>query len=144
MGVLGTDTIKAGVMEEILPGVFHWITFHERIELDVHSYFVAETDPTIMIDPRKPAEGLRWFKKPKPPKHIYLTNRHHYRHSGQFVDYYGTKVWCHKDGLHEFKKGEKVEAFNHGDELPGGILALGGGMLCPEETASYLPLHTGG
>ena len=130
-------------MEEILPGVFHWITFHERIEQDVHSCYVAASDPTIMIDPRVPAEGLRWFKTHKPPKHIYLTNRHHYRHSGQFVDYYGTKVWCHKDGLHEFKRGEKVKAFNHGDELPGGILALEVGVLCPEETTFYIPLHKG-
>jgi hypothetical protein len=47
------------------------------------------------------------------------------------------------DGLHEFKKGEKVEAFNHGDELPGGILALKVGVLCPEETAFYIPLDKG-
>lgn len=130
-------------MQEILPGVFHWITFHEGIEQDVHSYYIASADPAVLIDPRIPAEGINWFKTNKPPKHIYLTNRHHYRHSGKFAGYYGCKVWCHKDGLHEFTKGEKVEAFNHGDELPGGIFALGVGVLCPEETALYIPLNKG-
>ncbi|SRR5581483_7404841 len=130
-------------MEEILPGIFHWTTFHEGIEQDVHSYYIAASNPAVLIDPRIPSEGLNRFKTHKPPKHIYLTNRHHYRHSGQFVDCYGTIVWCHKDGLHEFIRGEKVRAFNHGDELPGGILALEVGVLCPEETAFYIPLGEG-
>ena len=87
-------------MQEILPGIFHWMTFHHGIEQDVHSYHIAVLDPPVLIDPRVPAEGLGWFKAHKPPLHIYLTNRHHYRQSGRFEDYYGTKVWCHKDGLH--------------------------------------------
>lgn len=36
-----------------------------------------------------------------------------------------------------------MESFNHGDELPSGILALEVGVLCPEETAFYIPLHNG-
>jgi hypothetical protein len=36
-----------------------------------------------------------------------------------------------------------VEAFNHGDELPGGILALEVAVLCPEETTFYIPLSEG-
>ncbi|HWP93529.1 MAG TPA: hypothetical protein VNN20_15155 [Thermodesulfobacteriota bacterium] len=130
-------------MQEILPGIFHWATFHEGIEQDVHSYYIAVTRPAFLIDPRVSVEGIGWFKKKKPPRHVYLTNRHHYRHSGRFADYYGAKVWCHKEGLHEFTRGEKVKAFNHGDELPGGILALEVGVLCPEETAFYIPLNAG-
>ncbi len=84
-------------MNETLPEIFHSITFHE---------------------------GIEWFESHEPPQHIFLTNRHHYRHSSRFAESFGTKVWCHKDGLHEFTKGEGVKPFNHGDELPGGIVAL--------------------
>jgi len=130
-------------MQELLPGIFHWITFHEGIQEDVHSYYVAATESPILIDPRVPAEGLEWFRTRKPPEYSYLTNRHHYRHSDRFASAFGTQVWCHEDGLHEFTKGQKVHAFRHGDVLPGGILALEVGVLCPEETALYFPAAGG-
>jgi hypothetical protein len=130
-------------MKEILPGVFHWKTFHKGIQAYVHSYYINATDPAVLIDPRIPAQGIEWFAAHGAPQHVYLTNRHHYRHSGRFVARYGVRVWCHKDGLHEFTQGEKVRGFSHGKELPGGILALKVGALCPEETALYLPLNGG-
>lgn len=130
-------------MKEILPGVFHWKTFHKGIQAYVHSYYINATNPPVLIDPRIPAQGIEWFAAHGAPQHVYLTNRHHYRHSGRFVARYGVRVWCHKDGLHEFTEGEKVNGFSHGKELPGGILALKVGALCPEETALYVPLHGG-
>jgi len=130
-------------MKEILPGVFHWKTFHEGIQAYVHSCYINATDPAVLIDPRVPAQGLEWFAARGVPRHAYLTNRHHYRHSGRFAERYGVQVWCHKDGLHEFTHDEKVSGFTHGKELPGGILALKVGVLCPEETTLYLPLNGG-
>jgi hypothetical protein len=130
-------------MQEILPGLYHWTTFHEGIQEEVHSYYLTATDPAILIDPRVPAEGLGWFESCPLPQQSYLTNRHHYRHSNQFEKTFGTTVWCHEAGLHEFTRGEAVKPFRHGDELPGGILALEVGVLCPEETALYIP-YAGG
>jgi len=130
-------------MKEILPGVFHWKTFHEGIQAYVHSYYINATDPAVVVDPRVPAEGLKWFESRGAPRHAYLTNRHHYRHSDQFALRFGLQVWCHKDGLHEFSHGEKVRAFDHGRELPGGVLALKVGVLCPEETSLFLPIDGG-
>lgn len=130
-------------MKEILPGVFHWKTFHEGIQAYVHSCYINATDPPVLIDPRVPAQGIEWFAAYGAPQHIYLTNRHHYRHSGRFTERYGARVWCHKDGLHEFTHGEQVRGFSHGKILPGGVLALKVAALCPEETALYLPLHGG-
>lgn len=126
-------------MQEILSGIYHWTTFHEGIREDVHSYYIAAVEPAILIDPRVPAEGLEWFRERPLPQHIYLTNRHHYRHSDQFENAFGAKVWCHQEGLHEFTQGQVVAPFHHGDELPGGILALKVGVLCPEETALLIP-----
>lgn len=125
-------------MQEILPGVHHWITFHEGIGQPVHSYYLSAAEPAVVIDPRVPAEGLGAFAA-RPPAHALLTNRHHYRHSARFKEAFGLTVWCHRDGLHEFKQGEEVRPFLHGDTLPGGIHALPVGELCPEETALYFP-----
>ena len=124
-------------MKEILPGIFHWTTFHEGIGQKVHSYFLSCADPPVLIDPRVPEEGFDWFKRHKTPEHAFLTNRHHYRHSDRFEKAFGSKVWCHREGLHEFTKGQKVHPFEHGDQLPGAILALEVGVLCPEETALF-------
>ena len=130
-------------MQEILPGIFHWTTFHEGIGAYVHSCYCSATTPALLIDPRVPAAGLGWFETRKPPKHIYLTNRHHYRHSDRFAARFGAEIWCHKDGLHEFTREQKVKGFVHGEELPGGVLALEVGVLCPEETALHIRLHGG-
>ena len=130
-------------MRQILPGLYHWTTFHEGIQHDVDSYFVTAVEPAVLIDPRIPAEGLEWFERRPRPEHVYLTNRHHYRQSDRFEKAFGSKVWCHRDGLHEFKKGQKVAAFEHGDKLPGGVLAIEVGVLCPEETALHVPRSGG-
>lgn len=129
-------------MDEILPGVFHWTTFHQGIGQRVHSYYLSATEPAVVIDPRVPAQGLAVFQA-TPPRHAFLTNRHHYRHSDRFEAAFGTQVWCHAAGLHEFTHGEAVTAFDHGDTLPGGVQALPVGVLCPEETALYIPLSGG-
>ena len=131
-------------MQEILPGVFHWTTFHEGIGQRVHSYFITATTPAVLIDPRAPARGLGFFLEHQPqPEHAYLTNRLHYRHSDQFAETLGVQVWCHEAGLHEFHPGQAVRGFRHGAALPGGVRALKVGSLCPEETAFKLPVAGG-
>lgn len=130
-------------MEQILPDVYHWTTFHEGIEQTVHSYLISALEPAVLIDPRLPSEGLDWFRRHLTPRYSFLTNRHHYRHSRLFAATFGTEVWCNEKGLHEFKHHEKVYPFRHGEELPGHVLALPVGSLCEEETAFYIPVHGG-
>jgi hypothetical protein len=130
-------------MEEIASHIFHWTAFHEDIEQEVHSYCVTGLGPAIVIDPMVPADGLGWFRRQAKPKHIYLTNRLHYRGSDRFVEAFGAQVWCHSAGLHEFKPGQGVRGFEHGDQLPGGVLALKVDALCPEETALLIPAGVG-
>ena len=129
-------------MQKILPQVFHWTTFHEGIRQDVHSYCYVGPKFSVLIDPMVPADGLDWFRKTAKPEHVFLTNRLHYRGCAEFVKAFGVTVWCHSAGLHEFTPGQKVRAFEHGAELPGGIRALKVGSLCPEETALLLPSET--
>jgi len=126
-------------MREILPRVFHWTVIHPKIKIEVSSYYLA--DDLVLIDPLEPVEGLDWF--PTKPKHILLTNRHHYRDSGKFAGRFGCTVWCAETGLHEFQNGEEVRPFRFGDQLPGNITAVKIGALCPDETALYIPRGDG-
>ena len=126
-------------MREILPRVFHWTVIHPKIKIEVSSYYLA--DDQVLIDPLEPVEGLDWF--PTKPKHILLSNRHHYRDSGKFADRFGCVVWCVETGLHEFQKGEEVRPFRFGDKLPGNITAVEIGALCPDETAFHIPKAEG-
>jgi hypothetical protein len=126
-------------MQLILPGVWHWTTIHERWGIEISSYLLAEE--RVLIDPRVPPEGLGWFEDNRGPVAVLLTNRHHYRHSGAFAEAFGCPVMCNRAGLHEFRRGERVEPFDPGDELPGGVVAQEVGAICPDETALFIPAH---
>jgi hypothetical protein len=128
-------------MEEIAPGIFHWTAFHDGIGMDVHSYYVPES--AALIDPMEPDEGLDWFAERVAPERILLTNRHHYRHSGRFVDRFGCRVLCHKAGLHEFEGGPAVQGFQFGREVAPGITAQEVNSLCPEESALHIEAGKG-
>ncbi|HBP86353.1 MAG TPA: hypothetical protein PKK23_09815 [Nitrospirales bacterium] len=127
-------------MNELLPGIYHWRVAHPDIHIEVDSYYASCLNPAFLIDPLIPQEGTDWFRKRPAPQHIYLTNRLHDRHCRHFIQDFGVTVWCHEAGLHEFADGSlAVTAFRFGDKLPGGVRALKVGVLCPEETALFLP-----
>ncbi len=124
-------------MKEILPGLWHWTRVHEKIRIPVHSYYLEAA--RVLIDPMAPEDGLAWFRDHGPPEHVLLTNRHHYRHSARFRKAFGLTVHCHRAGLHEYRRGQKVAPFEFGAKLAGGIVALKVDVLCAEETAFRIP-----
>lgn len=126
-------------MQQIASGIYHWVTVHEGIRSRVSSYYLSGPEGAFLVDPRVPKEGLQPIRELEAPTNIYLTNRHHYRHSGQFEEAFGCTVWCHREGLHEFRRGEAVRPFEFGDRLPGGVEAVEVNSICPEETAIYVP-----
>jgi hypothetical protein len=130
---------SVGVVQNVLPGVFHWPAMHPRIHLEVASYWLE--DGGILIDPLVPPDvGLEWFEhRATRPTAILLSNRHHYRDSARFQEAFGCSVHCNRAGLHEFTHGERVTPFDPGDTLPGGLVAHKVGGLCPDETALHLP-----
>jgi hypothetical protein len=123
-------------MREIAPGIWHWTAPHPRIGIDVSSYYLPAE--RVLIDPIAPSEGLDWFAGHGPPAHVLLTNRHHYRSSEQFVERFGVTVHCVREGMHEFGADRRVEPFDVGDALPGGIVAHAVGAICPDETALHI------
>jgi hypothetical protein len=124
-------------LKEIAPGIWHWTALHPRIGIRVSSYYLPAE--RVLIDPIAPEEGLDWFAEHGPPTDVLLTNRHHYRSSGDFVERFGVTVHCVRQGLHEFGAERHVEPFDFGDELPGGAIAYEVGAICPDETALHIP-----
>ncbi len=121
-------------MQEIAPGLHDWTTFHEGIRSPVHSHLHAPSG--TLIDPRVPEGGVAAVGALGRPERIVLTNRHHLRHSAEFVREYGCEVLCHEAGLHEFAGGEvDVRGFAAGDVLAPGVRALEVGAITPEEVA---------
>jgi glyoxylase-like metal-dependent hydrolase (beta-lactamase superfamily II) len=127
-------------MNEILPGVVHWKQVHPNIGAEVSChYLVAER---VLIDPMEPAEGLDWFRDQGPPGHVLLSNRHHYRDAGKFVEAFGCAVHASRPGMHEFSGDQPVEPFDFGDDLPGGVKAYEAGAICPDDSVLHIPAHS--
>jgi hypothetical protein len=128
-------------VQEILPAVFRWTAFHEGIRQQVNSYWVESA--AALIDPMLPEEGIEWFESRTRPQRILLTNRHHYRHSGEFVEAFGCPVLCPEPGLHEFERGPEVQGYRFGEALAAGITALEVGAICPDDGALELDAGDG-
>ena len=124
-------------MQEIAPGLWFWKTPHERIHTEVSSYYLLAE--RVLIDAMVPAEGLSWFDDHGVPERVLLTNRHHDRQAWRLREAFGCDVHCVRSGLHELEGRGPVEAFDFGDELPGGVIAYEVDAICPDETALYIP-----
>jgi len=123
-------------VEEIAPGLWHWTARHDQINMDVSSYYLLPE--RVVIDPMVPPEGLEWFEQREPPEHVLLTNRHHDRHAWRLREAFNCTVHCIRNGLHELEGRGSVEAFDFGDELPGGAVAFEVDAICPDETALHI------
>jgi hypothetical protein len=122
---------------EILPGVFHWTARHPKHGFMVSSYWLE--DGGVAIDPLLPEAGIEWFEQRRTqPAAVVLCNRHHYRDSGAFNHRFNCPIVVPRAGLHEFTHGEPVIAYDPGDLLPGGLLAVEVGALSPDDGGLYL------
>jgi hypothetical protein len=126
-------------VEELKPGLWHWSARHERIGMEVSSYYLLRE--AVLLDPLIPAEGLAWFEAHGRPEHVLMTNRHHDRHAWRLREAFGCTVHCIRNGLHALAGRGPVEPFDFGDRLPGGAVAYEVDAICPDETALFLPQY---
>jgi hypothetical protein len=142
MGLVGREAGNDRAMiEEILPGLVQWSSFHDGIGHTVYSAF--ELRSATLIDPMEPEERLPALAALADPERIVLTNRHHYRHSARFTKHFECPVLCHENGLDDFSEGQDVTGFSFGEQLAGGVRALELGSICAEETALALEVAHG-
>jgi hypothetical protein len=126
-------------VQEISPGLWHWRAHHPSIDKNVSSHYLQAE--RVAIDVLVPPEGLAWFEAHGPPEHALLSNRHHSRDAWLLHETFATQVHCIRSGLAAVEGRGPVEAFDFGDELPGGVFAYEVGAICPDETALHIPAH---
>jgi hypothetical protein len=120
-------------MQLILPGIHHWTATHPATGERAHSYAIGST----LVDPLLPDGGLDAL--PGPVDQIVLTNRHHYRSSGEIARRFDCPVRCHEAGLHEFAGiDRRVEGFRWGQQLAEDVEAVKLNAICPEETVLHV------
>lgn len=118
-------------MREIAPGIVHWTARHPNIGMEVSSYWlVAER---VLLNPLDPPDGLG------DPAAVVLTNRHHYRSSGEIAERSGCPIHVPREGMHAFTAGEPVTPYGDGDEPAPGVHAHHVGELSDDEYAIAIP-----
>jgi len=104
-------------LTEIAPGLRRWTTWHEEWRQDVGSLAVETKDGLVLIDPLAPPPELRRAT------HILFTVFFHAREAGEV----GAKqVWAPARAVRRLRNRgvEVTDAFEPGDELPGGFQAF--------------------
>jgi hypothetical protein len=119
-------------IDEILPGLHHWIQIHPRTRGRAHSHY-HETSGSL-FDPLVPDEGIEWFNG-RPVERVVLSTRHHLRHSERFAERFDCPILAHEAGLHEFADGPEVAGFAFGERLDDGVVALEMDAISPDDTA---------
>jgi hypothetical protein len=122
-------------MDEIVPGIFHWMAMHPVIHTRVSSYFVEPAG--IVLDPLEPDEGFGFFDElDLPPQQVVLTNGLHWRHSDRFRDRYDATIRVVEEGLPRWEGTDRTaEPFNYNDEVAPGVIAHEVARICPDDTA---------
>ncbi len=125
-------------MEEIAPGIWHWKAQHPRIGAEVSSYFLP--GPGVLLDPLVPDEQLERLEAVGAPRHILLTNRHHWRDCTKLAERFGITVRAPRVGMHEFEEGDPVTPYDFGETIAGGAVTVHEvGGICPDESALHIP-----
>jgi len=124
-------------VQEILPGLFHWTTFHDGIAARVSSYYLEPAG--ALIDPRVPDEGLDAFAGRDRPQQVVLTSGLHARHAERFAESFGCVIRASPEALERLEGSLYAQRYSEGDEIAPGIVAIHIGKLCPDEYALPSP-----
>jgi hypothetical protein len=128
-------------MQEPLPGLLAWTTFHDGIRTRVSSHYVEPAG--ALIDPRVPEEGMNAFAGRQPPQQVVLTSGLHARHAVLFAEAFGCVIRASPEALERVGGELDAEPYSDGDELAPGITAIQIGRICPDEYALHIAVAEG-
>jgi hypothetical protein len=128
-------------MQEILPGLFHWTTFHEGIGANVSSYYARPAE--VIIDPRVPDEGPGVFSELGAPQQVVLTTGLHTRHAKQLAEELGIPIRAPLQARERLGDELDFEPYNDADEIAPGVTAIEIDVLCPDEYALHVDVAEG-
>ena len=125
-------------MIEIAPGIWHWKASHPRIRAEVSSYYLP--GPAVLLDPLVPDAEVEQLEELGPPRHILLTNRHHWRDCSKLAERFGITVRAPRTGMHEFGDDDPVEPYDFGETIAGGSVTVHEvDAISPDEAALHIP-----
>jgi hypothetical protein len=126
-------------VREVIPGIFHWTTFHEPIGVRVSSHYIEPAG--IVIDPKVPEEGLAAL--PGTPQQVVLTTGLHDRDAQRFAEAFDVPIRASFEAAERLGDAFDVEPFNDFDEVAPGVTAIVIGKLCPDECALHIAVGDG-
>jgi glyoxylase-like metal-dependent hydrolase (beta-lactamase superfamily II) len=128
-------------MEEIRPGLWHWVAEHPKIHIPVSSHYFS--DAATLFDPLPPPDAAGWFDD-HPVERIVLSNRHHLRGAPELAQQLGATIHAPAAGMHEFEGSDvDVRPYEPGDELAPGVRAVEFGVLSPDDGALHIACGEG-
>jgi hypothetical protein len=129
-------------MDQIEEGLWHWSAVHPNHGMRVSSYAFergkALIDPLLDGDDGAPLEELGFD-----PSAIILSCRHHRRSSADLRERFGAEIKVPLDGMREFRGEDGVTAYEGGDLVADGVLAIDIDALSADETALRLDAGPG-
>jgi hypothetical protein len=130
-------------MDEIVPGILHWTTFHDGIGQTVHSH--VHTPSGAVFDPRLPDGGSAdALAHAVLPTVVLLSSRHHLRHSETIASAYEVPIRVSPPALDDLGDEPGVETFAFGEEVAAGVTALELPALAPDEAVFHIDGPDGG
>jgi hypothetical protein len=126
-------------MQEILPGLYHWSTFHEPIGTVVSSYYYEPAK--LAIDPKIPEQGLEAL--PSSPDQVLLTIGLHDRDATEFAAAFDAPILFPAPALERLGDSLAAEPFQDGEEIAPGVRAIAIGQIAPDEFALHIAVAEG-
>lgn len=85
-------------MKKIIEGIYQWSSYSEEKGLNFNGlYLQTEAGPILVDPPPMGEEDLSQVVELGIPKHIFLTNKHHTRSSGEYREKWGAKLLVPED-----------------------------------------------
>ena len=126
-------------MQEILPGLYHWSTFHAPIRTQVSSYYLEGA--RLAIDPKVPEQGLEAL--PGRPEQIVLTIGLHDRDAAEFAQAFDAPIRVPEPALRRLGDSLQAEPYHDGEVLAPGVVAIAIGGIAPDEFALHIDVAEG-
>lgn len=110
----------AETVEDVVPGVWRWHVWDDRIDFESDAHAVASDAGTVLIDPLPLREQA--LKRLEPIIAICLTAACHQRSTWRYRKTYGVKVYA-PAGCRAMEEEPDVQ-YRAGEMLPGGLKAI--------------------
>ena len=110
----------AETVEEVVPGVWRWHVWDDRIDFESDAHAVSDEGGTVLIDPLPLQEEA--LKKLEPIVAICLTAACHQRSAWRYRKTFGVEVYA-PEGCRAMDEEPDVR-YRTGEMLPGGLKAI--------------------